>query len=299
MKVLITGSSGQLGKSLINLKPSDINIIAPTREELDLADSLSCYKKILDLEPKWIINCGAYTAVDKAENEIEESKKINGFAPKSFSEALNKINGNLLHISTDFVFNGQQNHPYKVDQARSPLNIYGRSKAMGEELIEKNINNRKKATILRTSWVISPHGRNFVLTMLKLHSERESIDVVSDQIGVPTNAKTLAKACWRILELKEKNNLPFILHWSDAGVASWYDLAIAIGEIGLEIGLLKKQAKVNPIKTSQYPTPATRPKYSVLDTSSSSKLLDLQPTHWRVNLKNILIEYKHLKYEMT
>mgnify|MGYP001237023597 FL=1 len=295
MNVLITGSTGQLGKSLIALKPSNVTITAPTRKELDLSNIESCYKTILEIKGDWIINCGAYTAVDKAEIEIEKAKKINGFALKGFTEGLNKTNGNILQISTDFVFNGKQNFPYLENQNRSPLNVYGVSKSIGEEFIENNIKNKKKATILRTSWVISPHSKNFVLTILKLHSEKKSINVVCDQIGVPTSAKDLAKVCWRIIQFKEKKNLPLIMQWSDAGVASWYDLAVAIGEIGLEIGLLKKQAKVFPIKSSQYPTPAIRPKYSILDTTNTSRILEIEHTHWRVNLKKILLEYKQLK----
>ena len=293
MKVLLTGGSGQVGQEIIKSKPEEIEIINPCRKKLDLSDYNACKKIVEDHKPDWIINCGAYTQVDAAEKNILLSQKINGYAPASFVEAINKINTNLLHISTDFVFDGNQNFPYKENQIRNPLSQYGVSKALGEELIEKKISDLEKATILRTSWVISPVGKNFILTMLKLHSEKEIIKVVSDQIGCPTCAGELSKVCWRIIELKKKKKLPFILHWSDAGVASWFDIAVAVGELAKELGINKKEAIVLPINTSEYPTPAKRPKYSILNTKKTSKLLEVEPIHWRKNLKNILIEFRN------
>ena len=295
MKVLLTGGSGQVGQEIIKSKPDEIEIIYPCRKKLDLSDYSACKKIVKDNEPDWLINCGAFTKVDEAEKNILLSKKINGYALAAFVEAINEINSNLLHISTDFVFDGNQNFPYKENQIRNPLSQYGRSKALGEELIEKKINDTEKATILRTSWVISPRGKNFILTMLKLHSEKEYIKVVSDQIGCPTSTAELAKVCWRIIELKKKKKLPFILHWSDAGVASWFDVAVAVGEIAKELDINKKKAIVLPINTSDYPTPAKRPKYSLLNIQNTSHLLDINPVHWKKNLRNILIEYKNSK----
>ena len=295
MKVLLTGGSGQVGQEIIKSKPEEIKIITPSRKNLDLSDYIACKKFVKDHKPDWIINCGAYTNVDEAEKNIQLSQKINGYALGAFVEAINEINTNLLHISTDFVFDGNQNFPYKENQTRNPLSQYGSSKALGEELIEKKINYIEKATILRTSWVISPIGKNFILTMLKLHSQKETIKVISDQIGCSTSARELAKVCWRIIELKKKKKLPFILHWRDAGVASWFDIAVAVGEIAKELDINKKEAFVLPINTSEYPTPAQRPKYSLLDTKHTSSLLDINPIHWRKNLKNILIEYKNSK----
>ena len=295
MKVLLTGGSGQVGREILKSKPKEIEIICPPSDKLDLSDHWACKKIVEDHKPDWIINCGAYTQVDDAEKNILLSKKINGYAPAAFVEAINEINTNLLHISTDFVFDGNQNFPYKENQIRNPLSQYGSSKALGEELIEKKINDIEKATILRTSWVISPIGKNFILTMLKLHSEKEVIKVVSDQIGCPTSAGELAKVCWRIIELKKKEKLPFIFHWSDAGVASWFDIAVAVGELAKELGINKKEAIVLPINTSEYPTPAQRPKYSLLNTKNTSNLLKIKPIHWRKNLRDILIEYKSSK----
>lgn len=292
MKILLTGSTGQIGHEIIKLKPNDIEIISPDRNQLDLSNYKLCKEVVLKINPDWIINCGAYTAVDDAENDIRLSNQINANAPKAFTEIINEKNSNLLHISTDFVFDGKQSFPYEEKQKRNPLGQYGRSKALGEELIENNLNSIENATILRTSWVISPRGKNFILTMLKLHNEREEINVVSDQIGSPTSAHEIAKACWKIVELKKKDKLPFILHWSDAGVASWFDLAVAVGEIAKELKIIDKTAIVNPITTSDYPTPAQRPKYSVLNTFNTAKLLKRKPKYWRTSLKEILYEYK-------
>ena len=295
MKVLLTGGSGQVGREVLKSKPKEIEIICPTSDKLDLSNHWACKKIVEDHKPDWIINCGAYTQVDNAEKNVQLAQKINGYAPAAFVEILNKVNTNLLHISTDFVFDGNQNCPYKENQEKNPLSQYGASKALGEELIEKKINNIEKATILRTSWVISPLGKNFILTMLRLHTEKETIKVVSDQIGCPTSAGELAKVCWRIVELKKKKNLPFILHWSDAGVASWFDIAVAVGELAKELDINKKEAIVLPINTSEYPTPARRPKYSLLNTQNTSSLLDINPIHWRKNLRKILIEYKNTR----
>ena len=292
MRILLTGGSGQVGQEILNFKPKDIQIISPRRNKLDLSDYSACKKIVKEYKPDWIINCGAYTSVDGAEKDIELSSKINSFAPKAFAEVINEINGNLLHLSTDYVFDGEQNYAYEVHQKKNPISQYGKSKALGEELIAKNIKNISNATILRTSWVISPKGKNFIQTMLKLHSEKEYIKVVSDQIGSPTSASELSKVCWKIVELKKKNTLPFILQWADAGIASWFDIAVAVGDIGLELGILKKKAYVYPIYSHEYPTPARRPKYSLLNTSMTSKYLNIQPNHWRENLANILIEYK-------
>ena len=295
MKILLTGGSGQVGQEILKLKPQGIQIINPSRNKLDLSDYDACKNYVKEHRPDWIINCGAYTQVNAAEKNIELSQKINSYAPAAFTEAINEMKTNLLHLSTDFVFDGNQNFPYRENQTRNPLSQYGASKALGEELIEKKIKNIDKVTILRTSWVVSPRGKNFILTMLKLHSEKDIIKVVSDQIGCPTSTGDLAKVCWKIIMIKKKKKLPFILHWSDAGIASWFDIAVAVGELAKELGINKNEAIVFPINSSEYPTPAKRPKYSLLDTRQTSRILNLQGTHWRKNLKNILIDYKNLK----
>jgi dTDP-4-dehydrorhamnose reductase len=295
MKVLLTGAAGQLGHALRQHVPAGMELIATSRTGadglvlLDLADPDACRAAVLTQRPDWILNAGAYTAVDKAESEPELALAVNGGAPRAFAEALLKTGGRLLQVSTDFVFNGQQGSPYRPDQGRDPLGAYGRTKAAGEEAVEQLLAASGQGVILRTSWVMGPVGKNFALTMLRLHREREQIGVVADQVGCPTSTATLAAACWRaIAAMDTPAGLPAVLHWSDAGAASWYDVAAAVGELGLELGLLKRAAAVNPIITADYPTPAQRPNYSLLDCTGTRKALDLPPTHWRQTLRQLL-----------
>ena len=192
-------------------------------------------------------------------------------------------------MSTDFVFNGQQGSPYRPEQARDPLGAYGRTKAAGEEAVEQLLGGSGRGVILRTSWVMGPVGKNFALTMLRLHRERKQIGVVEDQVGCPTSTATLAAACWRAMVVIESlTGLPAVLHWSDAGAASWYDVAVAVGELAQELGLLERPAAVNPLTTAEYPLPAQRPSYSLLDCSATRQALDLPALHWRQALRQLL-----------
>jgi dTDP-4-dehydrorhamnose reductase len=295
MKILLTGAAGQLGHALRQKVPKGVELIATSRSggdallPLDLADAAACRAAVLEHRPAWVLNAGAYTAVDQAESEPELALAVNGGAPRAFAEALLETGGRLLQVSTDFVFNGQQGSPYRPEQARDPLGVYGASKAAGEEAVEEVLGSSGQGVILRTSWVMGPVGKNFALTMLRLHREREQIGVVEDQVGCPTSTATLAAACWRVIAAMESSaGLPAVLHWSDAGAASWYDVALAVGELGLELGLLERAAVVNPITTADYPTPAERPSYSLLDCTSTRKALGLPPTHWRQALRQLL-----------
>jgi len=295
MKVLLTGASGQLGRALQASKPLDIDLIPITRQELDMSDYSSCLKLAKEIKPDWILNAGAYTAVDKAEIEKDLAFAVNAKAPKAFVEALDPFGGRLLQLSTDFVFNGQQDCPYKVDDPIDPLSIYGASKAAGEKEAMKLPGSR----VLRTSWVYGPIGNNFCLTMLGLHrlkgKNNEPLRVVSDQIGCPTSTQTLAHACWKILLFQGKCNLIDIFHWSDAGQVSWYDFAIAIGELGVQLGLLEKSALVQPITTSEFPTLAKRPRNSLLDCQSTIDLLMLDQQVWKVSLNDVLRKILNFK----
>ena len=288
MKVLLTGVSGQLGQALIASKPLGVELIACSRAELDLGNAEACRAAVRDLHPDWVLNAGAYTAVDKAESEPELAQAVNAGAPAAFAEALAATGGSLLQVSTDFVFNGEQGRPYQPDQALDPLGVYGATKAAGEAAALA----LPGARVLRTGWVYGPVGKNFFLTMLRLHREREQLGVVADQVGCPTSTGTLAAACWRAigvgLEPATEAALPQILHWSDAGAASWYDFAVAIGELGMAAGLLERAARVLPITTADYPTPASRPSYSLLDCGATRSALGLQPLHWRTALAEIL-----------
>ena len=298
MKVLLTGAAGQLGQALIQQRPPGIELLPTSRSgstaegdgllALDLADAGACRDAVRQHRPDWVLNGGAYTAVDRAESEPELAFAVNGGAPRAFAEALIESGGRLLQVSTDFVFNGQQGHPYRPEQPRDPLGVYGASKAAGEEAVEQLLAGDGRGLILRTSWVMGPMGRNFALTMLRLHRERAAagnpLAVVADQVGCPTSTSTLAAACWRAIARQQAP----VLHWSDAGAASWYDFAVAIGELGVACGLLERAAPVRPITTADYPTPAQRPAYSLLACEASRRQLGLEPLHWRTALAQVL-----------
>jgi dTDP-4-dehydrorhamnose reductase len=290
MKVLLTGSAGQLGQALVDSKPDAIELISTTRQELDLSDTAACRLAVQKFRPDWVLNAGAYTAVDQAESEPELVHAINAEAPEAFAQELDHQGGRLLQVSTDFVFNGQQGSPYKVDQPPTPLGVYGGSKAAGEQAIQRVFgHDNPQGIILRTSWVMGPVGQNFALTMLRLHREREQLGVVADQVGCPSSTLNLAAACWRTITLESHTSLPPILHWSDAGAASWYDVAVAIGELGHSLGLVDAPAQVNPISTADYPTPASRPNYSLLDCTTTRSALQLDAQHWQEALKQLLL----------
>jgi dTDP-4-dehydrorhamnose reductase len=288
MKVLLTGATGQLGQALIASKPPGVELIACGRAELDLAHAEACRAAVRQHTPDWVLNAGAYTAVDKAESEPELAQAVNAGAPAAFAEALAETGGRLLQVSTDFVFNGQQGSPYRLEQPVDPLGVYGATKAAGEAAALA----LPGARVLRTSWVYGPLGKNFCLTMLRLHALKaaagDALGVVADQVGCPTSTLTLAAACWRAIGVGADSSGPRILHWSDAGAASWYDFAVAIGELGVQIGLLERAARVTPLTTADYPTPATRPSYSLLDCSTSRAALGLEPLHWREGLAEVL-----------
>ena len=293
MRILLTGSTGQLGNALIKFKPRNIDLITPNKQELNLAKKTQCFNIIKKYKPDWIINSAAYTGVDQAEKEQEIAFAINEEAPKAFAKAIKIYGGKLLHLSTDFVFSGKESKPYLPQHEREPLSIYGKSKANGERGINEILNQTNQSIILRTSWLMGPVGRNFALTMLSLHKKSNKIKVVSDQIGSPTTTYSLAKICWKLINLYSNNNdkniiFPSILHWTNAGEASWYEIAIAIGELAINLKLLDHQAEVLPISTSQYPTNAERPIYSVLDCTETIQLLAVKQTHWKNALYEIL-----------
>ncbi len=288
MKVLLTGREGQLGTALQASLPEGVILIATGRSELDLADHAACRQAVRYHRPDWVLNAGAYTAVDRAESEADQAMAINAGAPQAFAEALRDTGGRLLQVSTDFVFNGAQGSPYQPDQALDPLGVYGATKAAGETAALA----LPGARVLRTSWVYGPVGKNFCLTMLRLHAMKaaagEPLGVVADQVGCPTATHTLAAACWRAIGIGTDADGPRTLHWSDAGAASWYDFAVAIGELGVAAGLLERAAEVRPLTTADYPTPARRPSYSLLDCSSSRLTLALDPVHWGAALAEVL-----------
>jgi dTDP-4-dehydrorhamnose reductase len=287
LRVLLTGKDGQLGHALLASVPSGVEVIATGRSELDLADPEVCGAAVERVRPHWVLNAGAYTAVDRAESEPELALAVNAGAPGAFAAALSRTGGRLLQVSTDFVFNGEQGHPYRPEQPVDPLGVYGASKAEGERRVLEMLGS-EDSCILRTSWVYGPVGKNFCLTMLRLHRLRaaagDPLGVVADQVGCPTATHTLAAACWAVIG----RGVGGIHHWSDAGAASWYDFAMAIGELGVAHGLLEEEAEVRPISTAEYPTPARRPGYSLLDCGASRESLALEPQHWGAALDVVL-----------
>ncbi len=283
MRVLVTGSTGQLGRELMRLAPAGVTLLAPARDALDMA-SAALEERVVALAPALILNAAAYTAVDRAESERQTAFAVNADAPAALARAAARIGARLLQVSTDFVFDGANSCPYAPDAPLAPLGAYGESKAEGEGRVRGIL---PDAVILRTAWVYAAHGTNFVHTMLRLMRERERIGVVADQIGTPTWARGLAAAAW---ELGLAGDAAGIWHWTDLGVASWYDFAVAIREEALSRGLLPRAAAVEPIRTEDYPTPARRPHYSVLDKSATLARLQAPSCHWRESLRGMLDE---------
>lgn len=285
MRVLVTGAAGQVGRALIETAPGGLEIAAATHAELDVADAAAVARFVETSAPDLIVNAAAYTAVDRAESEPEAARKVNALGARHLAAAAAARGGRMIQLSTDFVFDGESTVPYAPDAEPAPLGVYGASKLAGERAVLETL--PAAGVVLRTAWVYAPAGRNFVLTMLRLMRERGSVRVVTDQIGSPTAAASIAGAVWAIAA---RPPLHGICHWTDAGVASRYDFAVAIAEDALASGLLSARPEVVPITTEECPTPARRPRYSVLDTRSTVAALGLAPAHWRANLRGVLEE---------
>tara|TARA_Y100000991_G_scaffold171064_1_gene132797 strand:+ start:60 stop:947 length:888 start_codon:yes stop_codon:yes gene_type:complete len=286
VKILLVGSSGQLGKSIIQKCPKNVQLLIPNKMDFNLRKGIECYKYIIYNKPDWVINSGAYTNVDRAEEEEELAYEINSEGPQFIAKALHGIGGKLLQISTDYVFDGKQNTPYLVNQTLSPINIYGKTKAKAEVTLSDILVDENQLSILRTSWLISKRGKNFATKIMQLNEEKEKINVISDQVGCPTCSKSLANAIWKLIEVNDHySNLgkifPKISQFTDDGIASWYDVAVAVSEISFKKGLIKKMAYIKPIVSSQYSTKALRPSYSVLDSSLTKKILKIKKLNWR------------------
>lgn len=285
MRVLVTGAGGQVGRALLRAAPEGTELLALDRSQLDLADEQAVRSAIANIKPDLVLNAAAYTAVDKAETEVATAQAINGDALRWLAEAVEVQRGRLVHISTDFVFDGTSSTPYAPDSAPAPLGVYGRSKLAGEQAVATVLGPR--GLVVRTSWVYDAAGRNFLNTMLRLMREGKPLRVVADQIGTPTAAHSIACVLWSFVG---RPDLAGVWHWSDAGVASWYDFAVAIGEEARSLGILANDASVTPIPTSDYPTPARRPAFSVLDKRTTIEALKLVPAHWRANLRQVMKE---------
>lgn len=281
MSILLIGAKGQVGTELQRTLTGDI--IAIDRQTLDLTQPDAIRQVIQDKQPDLIVNAAAYTAVDKAESEPELANLVNGVAPTIMAETAKKIGARLIHISTDYVFDGTKNTPYLEEDLTNPVSAYGRSKLAGEEGIEKT---NAESLILRTAWVYGSYGNNFVKTMLRLGKDREEIRVVADQVGSPTWARDIAEAIAFFANSPQTG----IYHFTNSGVCSWYDFALAIFEEAQALGFPLNIRQVIPITTAEYPTPAQRPAYSVLSCRKTADCLGTYPRHWRQSLRKMLAE---------
>ncbi|WP_339900912.1 dTDP-4-dehydrorhamnose reductase [Paraglaciecola polaris] len=284
VRVLITGKNGQLGWELVNRAPASVNLTAFSSTELDITEPQSIQNAMTRVRPDVVINTAAYTAVDKAETDSDKAYEVNAQGAINLAQACKIANVRLLHVSTDFVFDGTKHSPYLTTDTPNPLGVYGASKLAGEIGVQSQL---PDSVIVRTAWVYSTHGNNFVKTMLRLMQEKAQLGVVSDQIGTPTYAAGLADWLWAVCQ---NDSVSGLYHWTDAGVASWYDFAVAIQELAQEKGLLKKMIPILPIYAEQYPTPAKRPPYSVIDKTSAEQDSGVQTTHWRKQLSIMLDE---------
>ncbi len=281
MKALIVGAGGQLAIELERTAPPEVSLKSLGIEDLDIADAAATRAAVERLKPDLILNAAAYTAVDRAETEVDLAYAANRDGPANLAAAAVAAGAKLVHVSTDFVFGGEAGRPYPPDAATEPLGVYGASKRDGEIAV---MTAAPGAIIVRTAWVYSAGGANFVKTMLRLMESRDEVRVVADQIGTPTWAADLARAIWGLVAADAAG----LFHFTNAGVASWYDFAQAIAEEATEAGLLKRKVAVVPIRTVDYPTPARRPAYSVLDCSATWAVLGGPAPHWRIALREVI-----------
>ena len=275
MKILITGCNGQLGNEiqLLEKQHPQHTFFNTDVAELDITNPEAIVQFVEENHIDGIVNCAAYTAVDKAESDADFCRKLNADAPGYLAEAIERQGGWMIQISTDYVFDGTQHTPYREDDATCPNSVYGRTKLEGEQ----NVTSRcRRSMVIRTAWLYSTFGNNFVKTMLRLGREKDELGVIFDQIGTPTYARDLAVAIFAAIE---KGVVPGIYHFSNEGVASWYDFTLAIHRLaGIE------SCRVRPIHTTDYPTPATRPHYSVLDKSKIKETFGIEIPHWETSL---------------
>ncbi|MDQ1772730.1 dTDP-4-dehydrorhamnose reductase [Labilibaculum sp. A4] len=292
MKILITGANGQLGSEINELSASFSNLefVFSDLPELDICNREMLAQFASDHQIKGIINCAAYTAVDKAEEDSKTAELVNATAVGNLVAVAEAQNLKLIHISTDYVFDGTAHLPYSEEFEVSPLGVYGATKRKGEEFV---LNSYSESIVIRTSWLYSSFGNNFVKTMLRLGKEREELGVIFDQVGTPTYARDLAQTCLEILSKSDKlDTSGKLYHFSNEGVASWFDFAKAIMEMG------NVDCIVNPIETKDYPTPAKRPHYSVLNKAKIKADYGIEIPYWRDSLKECIQRLKELKEQV-
>lgn len=286
MKVLITGKGGQLAWELEDNVPIQYQLISLGIEELDITDSVAVNKIIAMHQPDVVINAAAYTAVDNAETDHVLAYAVNETGAKNLALACKINNCRMLHVSTDFVFDGSKTTPYQTDDVAKPLSVYGASKLAGDIAVQEIL---PDSVIVRSAWIYSVNANNFVKTMLRLMAEKSQLGVVYDQVGTPTWAAGLAQWLWAVVA---KPQVSGMFHWTDAGVASWYDFAVAIQELAIEKGILVRAIPIRPIPSSAYPTPAKRPAFSVIDKTSAEAAANILTIHWRTQLSKMLDRLK-------
>lgn len=286
MRVLIAGSNGQLGRALQAGVPEGITVIAPPEADFDITDPDVVDRVVARARPDQLINAAAYTAVDQAEANEAVARNINVNAVGNLASAARVAGAGFVHISTDFVFDGTGHLPYGPEMLPNPLSVYGRTKLDGEAAAAEF---HPAPLLVRTAWVYAANGKNFVATMLRLMRELSEVRVVSDQVGTPTHARTLAGAIWSLIGHGKTG----VFHATDAGVASWYDFAVAIHEEARAAGLLPRDVTITPIRTVDYPTAARRPAYGVLDKTATWALTGV-PRHWRDELRLCLAEMRDM-----
>lgn len=290
MKILITGAQGQVGSELTTIaKQCNYEVIATTRSDLDISQLDNVNSYILKVKPNIIINAAAFTAVDKAEEEQDIAYAINRDGAKNLAIACSTQNIPLLHISTDYVFDGSKEEAYRENDEVAPLGIYGISKWQGEEEIRSHLSHH---IILRVAWVFGANGNNFVKTMLRLAADRNELNIVADQFGGPTSAKSIAKTLLKLVDIyHEDNNLEWgTYHYCGKGKTSWYNFAKEIFHQANISGVLNKEIQINAIKTAEYPTPAKRPKNSMLDCTKIMNTFGIDTQDWQSELKQVLSE---------
>jgi dTDP-4-dehydrorhamnose reductase len=286
VKVLVLGGGGQVARAVAACVPANHTVLLKTRQELDITDEAAVTAAVAGSGADWIVNGAGYTAVDLAEDQAAQAFEINDAAVALLARAALLAGCRLLHLSTDFVFDGNSSRPYLPSDVPNPLSAYGQSKLGGERRV---LAQDAGGIVLRTAWVYAAYGRNFVLTMLRLMREKEKVSVVCDQIGTPTWAAGIAAAIWGLIEAGAPAG---VYHWTDLGVASWYDFAVAIQDEALARGLLRREVPVTPILSAAYPTRARRPAFSVLDSAATRDLIRVPARHWRHNLRTMLDELR-------
>jgi dTDP-4-dehydrorhamnose reductase len=284
VRVLVLGGGGQVATAVVAAAPAQHQVVAKSRAELDIGDETAVKRALTETGAEWIVNAAAYTAVDLAEDQPAQAIAVNDTAVGVLAAAASGADCRLLHLSTDFVFDGKSNRAYLPADQTNPLSVYGASKLGGERQV---LNAAGAGIVLRTAWVYAAAGRNFVLTMLRLMREKEQVSVVCDQIGTPSWAAGIAAAIWGLIEARAPGG---VYHWTDLGVASWFDFAVAIQDEALANGLLSRAVPIIPISSAAYPTRARRPAFSVLDTASTRALIKAPARHWRHNLRTMLVD---------